>query len=98
MVFGEVWKSGPSGSNDKMLLQSLVVTLVAWGCSRLLETDIKIFEVVLGWNRMAIWMCTDWSWESEEIPYTRFDLQEFFDPDMEAAVGVSLFGRYFINQ
>ena len=25
--------------------------------------------------------------ESEEIPYTRFDLQEFFDPDMEAAVG-----------
>ena len=21
---------------------------------------------------------------SEEIPYTRFDLQEFFDPDMEA--------------
>ena len=22
--------------------------------------------------------------ETEEIPYTRFDLQEFFDPDMEA--------------
>lgn len=36
---------------------------------------------------MAIWICTDWTWgESEEIPYTRFDLQEFFDPDMEAAV------------
>ena len=42
--FGEVWKSGPSGCNDKMLLQSLVTTLVALRLQLwLLETDINIF-------------------------------------------------------
>ena len=48
-VFGEVWKSGPSGSNDKMLLQSLVTTLVAWGCNfgclRLTSIFFEVFVI-----------------------------------------------------
>lgn len=41
------------------------------------------------WRVQAKDSTSKWPWRagsraSEEIPYTRFDLQEFFDPDMEA--------------
>ena len=70
------------------------VSATRWTKLDLVQRALQIWcenslDPPLIWRVQAKDSTSKWPWRagsraSEEIPYTRFDLQEFFDPDMEA--------------